>query len=72
MPCIYNCLAEFEEFQMLRPRFQAAWDAASEIAAAAEPQAAVCAIADGLTDMFGGEPLGFGRDIVEIDIGLLR
>ena len=37
-----------------------------------EPQAAVCAIADGLPDMFGGEPLGFGGDIVEIDVGLLR
>ena len=72
MPCIYDRLAEFKQLQMLRPRFQAAWDTASEIAAAAEPQAAVCAIADGLPDMFGGEPLGFGGDIVEIDIGLLR
>ena len=68
MPCIYNRLAEFKEFQMLRPCFQAA----CETAAAAEPQAAVCTVADGLPDMFGGKPLGFGGDIVEIDIGLLR
>lgn len=36
------------------------------------PQVAVCTVSDGLADMFGGESLGFGGDIVEIDIGLLR